>query len=283
MCGMEMAWVGRLTCGRKVMSMSRSRVSIACAMVGLALCGFGRQAAAQTSTFNLNMTAGTGLNATVGGWTVAFAPLSLSSCIFKVENPGTFTNTTQSNCSGVEMVETVYHNRLYLTFQGPGGTALESAVGSSATACGGGLCGNNFSNLTLGFTVTAPTGITVSSASLALTGSATLAGGGADLLAADLSKISGGEASPSGAFSAFSTNLSANPNKVTAAFASAVNSFSVSKDLKVIGYGATPGSTLVLSSFSQIYSPAAPEPISLSVLGVGLAGLVAARRARRRH
>jgi hypothetical protein len=260
--------------------MARLMRWVALVSVALALIGLGRPSYAQT-TVNLNMTSSTGLTSTISGWSIAFAPLSMGSCVFKVEDPGTFTNATQSNCTGVEMVETVFHNRLYLTFEGAGGTTLESAVGSSATACAGGPCFNNFSDLNMIFTVTAPTGITVSSASLSLTGSATLSGGGTDLVTSDLAKISAGESSSAFTMGNITTNESSNPNQVTAAFSSAVNSFSVTKDLKVNGNSATPGATLALNTVMQMYSPAAPEPVSLSLFAVGIAGLAAVKLRRR--
>ena len=250
-------------------------------LVILALMGPGGAAFAQTATFDLNMTASTGLTATVDGWTVSFATLP-SSCIFKQENPSTFTNTNLGTCSSVDMVETVYHNRLYLTFESAtAGQPLETAVASSATACGGGACATNFSDLNLNFTVTAPSGVTVSSARLGLTGSAAYSGGGNDTT--DLLYVSGGEASSAFATGSITTNLSNNPNAVTAAFSSAVNSFSVSKDLKVTGNGPTPGATLALNTVMQMYAPAAPEPVSLSLLAVGVACLGVAKLRRRRR
>ena len=247
----------------------------------LALIGSGGAAFAQTATFDLNMTGSTGLTATVDGWTVSFATLP-ASCIFKQENPGTFTNTNLGTCSSVDMVETVYHNRLYLTFENAtAGQPLETAVGSSATACSGGPCSNNYSDLNLSFTVTAPSGVTVSSARLSMTGSATYSGGGNDT--SDLLYVSGGEASSAFSTGSIATNLSNNPNAVTAAFSAAVNSFSVSKDLKVTGNGPTPGATLALNTVMQMYAPAAPEPVSLSLLAVGVAGLGVAKLRRRRR
>jgi hypothetical protein len=56
----------------------------------------------------------------------------------------------------------------------------------------------------------------------------------------------------------------------------AVSSLSVNSDLKLIGAG----TALTLASVQQIYAPA-PEPLTIGVFLVGLAGLVNARRNRR--
>jgi hypothetical protein len=180
------------------------------------------------------------------------------------------------------MVEQVANNQLSLTFQNTNNLlGLESAVGSSSTACSGSACFSNYSDTYLRFTVTAPTGVTISKAQLGLTGTATLSGGAQDLVATDLAKITAGISS-NGNLSNLTTNDSASPNQVSAAFASAVNSFSIVADLKVNGNGATAGSTLTFNSAQLVLSPPAPEPISISLFGVGVAGLAAARRRRRR-
>jgi hypothetical protein len=252
-------------------------------LVTLVLLGLGGQASAQT-TVDLGSIPTSGSSDFVtsfGGWTIAFAPLSSGSCTLQLENSGSFSNSTQSSCSGVEMVGTVVGQNLNLTFEGEGNIPL-SAVGSSATACGGGPCVNNYADLALSYTVTTPTGGTMSSASLSLTDSATLSNGSNDLVTADLQKITANGTSASFATS-LSTNAANNPNQVTTAFGSAVSTFSVSMNLMTNGNGATPGSTLALNSVSALFVDPTPEPVSISLLAVGIAGLGVARYRRRRH
>lgn len=254
--------------------MSRSTRRVIGSLAVLALLGLGSGARAQT-TVNLNMTSSTGLTSSIGGWTITFDTLTNGSCQFYVAT-GTG-NTTSPNCTGVDMVESVVGHNLQLTFDGHGGGALESAVGTTA-----GVYTSNYSDLLLNFTVTSPTGKTVKAASLGLSGSATLSGGGTDTNSTDLAKISGGEQGYDSGLNLvynITTNASSSPALVSSAFATAVTPLSVSKDLKVNGDGATGGATLTLNYVTQTF---APEPISLSVFGVGLAGLAVLRRRFRR-
>jgi hypothetical protein len=180
------------------------------------------------------------------------------------------------------MVESLNQGNLVLTFEGVGGAPLLSAVGSAATACGGGVCYSNTSDLNLLFRVTAPAGMTMSTALLSLTGSATL-NGYPDSLTADLANIAASESSSSYNPVNLDTDYSKNPNQVTTEFAPGVNSFSVDKDLNVTGWGVTPGVILQLNTVTQVFTATAtPEPISISLLAVGVGGLAAARRRRRR-
>ena len=253
--------------------MGRSTRQVIGSLAVLALLGLSSGARAQT-TVNLTMTSSTGLTSSIGGWTITFDTLTNSSCQFYIAT-GTG-NTTAPNCTGIDMVESVVGRDLHLTFQGHGGTALESAVGS------GGSYPANYSDLLLNFTVTPAGGKNVKGVTLGINGSATLSGGGADTNPTDLAKISGGEQGYDSGFTQvfnITTNSSSNPALVSSAFATAVTPLSVSKDLKVNGYGATAGATLTLNYVTQTF---APEPISLSLFGVGLAGLAALRRRYRR-
>jgi hypothetical protein len=49
------------------------------------------------------------------------------------------------------------------------------------------------------------------------------------------------------------------------------------------GNGATPGSTLALNSVNALFVDPTPEPVSISLMAVGIAGLGVARYRRRRR
>ena len=203
-----------------------------------------------------------GLNISVTGCTltgVALAGLPAGSC-----------GTTDTNA--------------YLTLSGTAGT---NAI-LNVTRTGGGdifsaATGSNLTyDIVYTLAVTMPgTKTTVNSAALTLAGSArTTAGGTADPLAADYTRVTATETFlapiPTGA-----TNLATNLNTASLAtnFTTPVKSFNVTNDLQLQTGTGNLGNTLKLSSVTLTYGPA-PEPVSIGIFLVGLAGLGAARRAR---
>jgi hypothetical protein len=152
--------------------------------------------------------------------------------------------------------------------------SIEGA-GTLGTPLFSSLAANKTDELTFTLAITAAAGVPVNFAELSAITTGTLASGGT------LSVIEGAVGNP------FSTawaqpNLSltsagaltnTDPSKVTSVF-------DLNYDIK-FAQGATAG-TLQLTSVTSIFNPA-PEPLSLSVFGIGLAGLAAARRSRPRN
>lgn len=246
--------MNELNCsGRIGVSVRRaSRLMAISAVLGVVALAAGTQPAGAVSLWS----GSTGGSLTVDGLTI-----TVTSCTLKLAS------VTQSSCAAgnLEMVA-VAGSGAQIKIDGAGGGNIFSAAANS------GLYDLSF---TLAI-VPAVSGshTTVSSATLAMTGSAA---------STDLTRVSAGETivdSGGTTLGSLSTNLSG-PLTASTSFG-AVSSFSVTKDLKVNTIGATAGDTLVLSSVSQIYNPA-PEPVSIGLFLVGVAGIGVARRRRARR
>lgn len=205
-----------------------------------------------------------GLNLSVTGCAltgVSLAGLPAGSC-------GTTDTNAYLTLSGTTGV-----NAIFNIARNGGGDIFSAATGSNLTY-----------DITYTLAVTR-TGAktTVNSAALSLAGSAkTTSTGAADPVAADYARVSATETFlapiPIGA-----ANLATNLNTPSAAtsFTTPVTSFNVTNDLKLQTGTFNLGNTLKLSSVTLTYGPA-PEPVSVGIFLVGLAGLGAARRTRRK-
>jgi|GEM_PF-5566646 len=149
--------------------------------------------------------------------------------------------------------------------QGENGTDIFSVVSTGSSTSG--LYDVAFS---LAVTTTLPN-TTVNQVSMALTGSVTGTSG---------SRVSAGATLTGTDTPIANQSMSvAGPTSRTWTFSSDT-AFNETKDLKLNAVGAAAGSVLVLSYVTQGFLPA-PEPISVGVFLVGLAGLGAAKRLRR--
>ncbi len=153
-----------------------------------------------------------------------------------------------------------------IRIQGENGTDIFSTVSTGSASLG--LFDVTFA---LAVTTTLP-GTTVNQVSMALTGSVTGTSG---------TRVSAG-ATLTGTDTPISnqTTMVSGPTSRTWAFSSDT-AFNETKDLKLNAVGAAADSVLVLSYVTQGFLPA-PEPISVGVFLVGLAGLGAVRRIRRK-
>ena len=152
-----------------------------------------------------------------------------------------------------------------IRIQGEDGGNIFSAIGT-----GSGLTGLYDVTFQLNVTTTLPN-TTVNQVSMALTGSVTGTSG---------TRVSAGAViTGTSADGAMALSM-VGPTTGSLSFASDT-AFNENKDLKLNAVGAANGSVLVLSYVTQGFLPA-PEPISVGVFLVGLAGLGAARRLRRK-
>ena len=162
---------------------------------------------------------------------------------------------------------------------GPGAGIMISGdgTGSSGTnifSLAQGASGNDDIKFTLNISGIYPK-TAVSSAAMTLA---------ADVGSSDLLKVSAGETITSGpkTLGTFSVTPGAAGSPAIAngsASFSAVSSFSVNKDLRL---NASSTEALTLAYVTQLYTPA-PEPVSIGIFLVGLAGLGAARRRAALH
>lgn len=153
-----------------------------------------------------------------------------------------------------------------IRIQGENGTDIFSVISTGSATSG--LYDVTFQ---LGVATTLPR-TTVNQVSMALTGSVTGTSG---------SRVSAGATlSGTDTLTANQTTQLSGPTSRTWTFSSDT-AFNETKDLKLNSVGAVAGSVLTLSYVTQGFLPA-PEPISMGVFLVGLAGLGAARRLRRK-
>jgi hypothetical protein len=210
------------------------------------------------------------------GWDLVFQPeagTSTSGCYI----------STAANCDSDEIVASIHRGVLTLTFE-------NQNYASSSTALLSAAAGNN-ANMYLNFTVSSPSsGETFKKASLAINASASRNVAAGDVLTSAANTYDLGTAaygltgtSPTG-FSAFAGGHGVNGS--TGETSSGLTSILANQTLSIqkelaIG-NSNGGSTLALNTLSQLYY-SNPEPVSLSLFGVGIAGLALAKRRRRRN
>ena len=193
--------------------------------------------------------------------------------------------TTQTSCA-------VYSVPSGVTFGGASLVSVTTGTGAEFEILGSGTVGNLFSStafagvssLNVTLSITAAHGSTVNSLTDALTGSVTRT--------AERTKISVATSLPvAGQTGAANLNFSLGANSgTTTAAADNFTSLNVKTapfsmttlltDNNVTGTGLQSADTLVLSNATYLFKPA-PEPVSVGLFLVGLAGLGAARRHRR--
>ena len=179
-----------------------------------------------------------------GGWSVAISNCGLTLA------PSTSAST---DCSSEQVIGTVNPNgSLTLVYQGLSGALLASHAA------------NTVSDLSFTETVTAPTGVMVSSVTASVTGTGT---------SLNLDTVFMGVTTPASG----TATANATPLDKTIILASAAHSVVVTKDIKSGGLTGT--GNLSLNTVTQTFS-VVPEPASLSLLMVGVAGLIGLRRRR---
>ena len=199
-------------------------------------------------------------NSSASGSAYAYGNLSMAyaSCTINTTATGGAKNCSSGHNSNVELVGVA---------QSRSGTTLEI---ESTSGTGSNIFDGSTASQYLQFNLS----ITPASGSLGLSAiQATVAGGPANNsgVFATVSEVSGN------AFTTFTSSLSTN---------SLSGSFTLipvgSAETIQIMVGVQPGSTLSLNNVRLLLTPA-PEPATLALFGIGLAGLTAARRRRRQH
>jgi hypothetical protein len=235
-----MNWVGRKAiCSALVLG----------GFLGLA---YAAEAAPQTIALSTLNTTGT-TTYDIGPFALVFASQTLTNGTLRGCD---YSTTTGGSCGNDQIVADVVRGTLELTFENKSGPSGALLTGSNGT---------NTHNLYFNFTVTynRSASVTMSQATLGVTGTGT-----------DLSDITATETINNPSYS-FNTSAAAS-SPIAQTISPALNSFSVSKDLKTTGV-----SGLVLNVITQHYV-SSPEPVSLSILGVGIAGLALVKRRNRR-
>lgn len=171
--------------------------------------------------------------------------------------------TVSNDCANEQVAGVVASNgSLALTYSSLSGSNL------LATTVGG-----PNQDMSLDEIVTAPSGETVSSVALSLTGFTTH-GVSDSNEPADVHTSETGVGNPV----AINTNMAngSSPFSVMQYLAAPLNSLTLQKDMAAGGSKGTSGDTLDLTSVTQTFN--VPEPASLAVLLIGLAGLLGVRR-----
>jgi hypothetical protein len=200
-----------------------------------------------------------------GSITYTFGPYSVT--IFSCNETSNGGVTVSGDCSNEQVVGTVTNNgSLVLTYEtATTGSLLSTTVGS-----------NNNKDMSLTETVTT-TGKLINSVALGLTGNVQTSGNSFEQQDVRTSMV---DSTVGQAFS-INTNMSngTSPYTVAQSLGTPTNSMTISKDMAASASGSITGDSIALNTVSQTFN--VPEPASLSLLVVGMSGLLGLRRRRR--